>query len=110
MSLKAMELQEQWNSYNRDLRSVKIALNNTERESRLNAVTSNQIFPLDATIPLYRSVGKAFVLTSREKVESLLIKEKDDLEKAHKDLSDREEYLSRRMNSNMSNLKDLTGQ
>jgi len=105
-----MELQEQWNSYNRDLRSVKIALNNTERESRLNAVTSSQIVPLPPTVPLYRSVGKAFVRTARDKVESLLIKEKEDLEKAYKDLSDREEYLTRRMNSNMSNLKDLTGQ
>jgi len=105
-----MELQEQYNSYNRDLRSVKIALNNTERESRLNNVTSNQIIPLDVKIPLYRSVGKAFILTSREKVETILMKEKEDLDKAYKDLTDREEYLVRRMNSNMSNLKDLTGQ
>jgi hypothetical protein len=41
--LQAMELQEQLNAFNRDLRSVRNALGSAQREARMNAVTTNQI-------------------------------------------------------------------
>lgn len=40
---QAMELQEQLNSFNRDLRSVRNALASAQREARMNSVTTNQI-------------------------------------------------------------------
>lgn len=105
-----MELQEQLSSYNRDLRGVRASLSNTQRESRLNDVTTKQINNLDNNVPLYRSVGKAFIHTSRTQVESILLKENSDLLKAQNDLQDREEYITRRIISHTNNLKDLVGQ
>ena len=107
---QAMELQEQLNTYNRDLRSVRASLNNAQREARMNAVTTGQIQGLDAAVPLYRSVGKAFVFTPRSEVEARLETEILELTKAQRDLTDREEYLTRRMQSHATNLRELTGQ
>lgn len=59
---------------------------------------------------LYRSVGKAFIFTPKAEVESRLEKEISELTKAQRDLADREEYLSRRVASHVSNLRELTGQ
>ena len=108
--LQAMELQEQYGAYQRDLRSVRSALNNTQREVRMNAVTTEQIKPLEPSVELYRSVGKAFIFTPKAEVETRLEKEIGDLTKAQKDLTDREEYLTRRMTSHANNIRDLTGQ
>jgi prefoldin subunit 1 len=105
-----MELQEQLNAFNRELRSVRNALNSAQREARMNSVTSNQIQSVEPTVELYRSVGKAFILTPKSDVEARLEKETADLTKAQRDLTDREEYLTRRVASHTSNLRDLTGQ
>ena len=55
-------------------------------------------------------MGKAFVFTPKKDVETRLEQEITELTKAQRDLTDREEYLSRRVTSHMSNLKDLVGQ
>jgi chaperonin cofactor prefoldin len=65
---------------------------------------------LDPKVELYRSVGKAFIHTPKADVESRLEKETAELTKAQRDLTDREEYLSRRVASHASNLRELTGQ
>ncbi len=103
-----MELQEQTNSYNRDLRSVRNKLTSLQREARVNAVTTHQIETLDPAVPLYRSVGKAFVLTGRTDIEGRLEREIAELTKSERDLADRQEYLERRIASNNNNLRDLT--
>lgn len=103
-----MELQEQTNTYNRDLRLVRNRLVSIQREARLNAVTTNQIDALAPTIPLYRSVGKAFVYTGRKEIEGRLEKEIAELTKTERELGDRQEYLERRIASNNNNLRDLT--
>lgn len=103
-----MELQEQTNTYNRDLRTVRNKLLNLQRDARLNAVTTNQIEALAPTIPLYRSVGKAFVFTERKDIENRLEKEIGELTKSERDLQDRQEYLERRIASNTNNMRDLT--
>lgn len=94
--------------YSRDLRSVRSRLSSLQRDARVNAVTSHQIEALDAKVPLYRSVGKAFVLTGRAEVEKRLEGEIAELTKGERDLADRQEYLERRIASNTSNMKDLT--
>ena len=109
VSEQAMELQEQLNGFHRDLRSVRNALTSAQREARMNSVTTNQIQSLEPSVSLYRSVGKAFVLTERSDVESRLETEITELTKAQRDLTDREEYLTRRVTSHTSNLRELTG-
>jgi prefoldin subunit 1 len=103
-----MELQEQTNVYNKDLRSVRSRLTSLQREARMNAVTTHQIESLDPKIPLYRTVGKAFVLTGRNDIEGRLEREISELTKNERDLTDRQEYLERRIASNNNNLRDLT--
>lgn len=105
-----MELQEQIATYNKDLRSVKVRLASLQREGRVNAVTSNQIEALDAEIPLYRSVGKAFIFAPRKEIEERLEKEIGDITKTQRDLTDRQEYLERRIASATANLQDLVKQ
>ena len=102
-----MELQEQIATYSKDLRSVKLRIASLQREGRVNAVTSNQIEALEPTVPLYRSVGKAFVYTERKEIEARLEKEIGDITKAQRDLTDRQEYLERRIASATANLQDL---
>lgn len=107
---EVMELQEQLGSYQRDLRSVRAALAGAQRDARMNQVTTQQIQALDGSVPLYRSVGKAFVLTPREKIEQRLEEDLGELTKSQRDLTDRSEYLERRITSHISNLREITGQ
>jgi chaperonin cofactor prefoldin len=102
-----MELQEQINTYNRDLRSVKMKLALSQRESRASSMTANHIETLEADVPLYRSVGKTFVFCERAEIEKRLEEEIADLTKAQRDLTDRQEYLERRIASNSANLQDM---
>lgn len=101
------ELQEQTNTYTRDLRTVKLRIGALQREGRVNAVTSNHIQSLETDVPLYRSVGKAFVYSPRDEIEDRLEKEIAEITKSTRDLTDREEYLQRRIASNSTNMQDL---
>lgn len=102
-----MELQEQLQNYNRDLRAVKLRLASLQREQRVNSVTSQNIQGLEPDVPLFRSVGKAFFAASRQEVEGRLEQEIGELTKAQRDLTDRQEYLERRIASNTANIQEL---
>lgn len=73
----------------------------------MNSVTANHLTTLPSTVPLYRSVGKAFVFSKKDEIEKRLESEIGEITKASRDLSDREEYLERRIQSNTANLQDL---
>lgn len=103
------ELQQQNNTYLRDLRQVQGKLASCQRDIRAGNITKTQIDKLDAEIPLYRSVGKAFLLSSHDDVLNKLGKENELLEKTQKDLLDRKEYLERRINSNKTNINEIAG-
>ncbi len=70
-------------------------------------MTANHIESLERTVPLYRSVGKAFVFCERSEIEKRLEDEIADLTKLQRDLTDRQEYLERRITSTSANLQDL---
>lgn len=105
-----MELQEQISVYHKDLRTVKLKIVSLQRDSRMNSVTTNHIQSLDDTTPLYRSLGKAFILTEKKEIEVRLEKEIGEITKSLRDLGDRQEYLERRIASSTANLQDLYGQ
>lgn len=102
-----MDLQEQTNNYARDLKNVSLRLSAIQRESKLNQITQSHIEVLDAEIPLYRAVGKAFFFTPKADIKGRLDKELNSCKKNEKDLFDRKEYLERRLVSGTQNLKDL---
>ena len=102
-----MELQQQTMSYARDLRGVTHALSSVQRELRSVAVTAQQINSYAPNVPLYRAVGKGFLLSPRDNIEAHLSKEAGKLDKTQKDLEGRREYLERRIASNRSNMQDI---
>jgi prefoldin subunit 1 len=103
-----MELQEQMNTNMKDLRTVQGRLAGAQREARATQVTMHQVNELDQAVPLYRAVGKAFVLTPRAEMESRLEKDIETSTRNQRDYTDRIEYLERRVASNRQNMKDLT--
>lgn len=104
-----MELQEQIGSYTRDLRSVVGRMNAAQRESRSNQITRSHIDGYADDVPLYRTVGKAFVLTPKTAIASRLEEELATLTKNQRDLLDRKEYLERRITSSQQGIRDITG-
>lgn len=103
-----MELQEQTNTYNKDLRSVQLRIANLQREARACQVTGSQVSPLADTVPLYRAVGKAFIRASKSDVEAGLDNEIAKNTRNQRELTDRMEFLERRIASNYQHLRDLT--
>jgi chaperonin cofactor prefoldin len=102
-----LELQEQTNNYSRDLRQVQGKLVSCQRDVRSNQVTKQHVANYDSDVRLYRGVGKAYVLSSKENVEKKLADEYEMLEKTGRDLMDRKEFLERRIQSNRNNMTDI---
>lgn len=105
---EVMELQEQTQAYARDARAVKAKMGQLKRDAQVNQVTGNQLQILDKDTKMYRAIGKAFVFAEREDVEARLNKEVDVINKDFKDLTDRDEFLQRRILANQNNIKDIT--
>jgi prefoldin subunit 1 len=103
------ELYDQNNTYSRDLKGVTNRIYSVQRELRQNEITSSQVNILTDDVPMYRSVGKAFVLNDKPEIVSFLEKEKDSLSKTSADLVSRKEFLERRIQSNAQNIQDLAG-
>jgi tetratricopeptide (TPR) repeat protein len=102
------ELQEQTSSYTRDLRAVIARLNGLSREAAATDNTQNQLKEFPASTKLYRGIGKVYVLQNRNVIDECLETEINIIDKNYKDLQDRKEYLERRIQSNQTNLRDLT--
>ncbi len=100
-------MQEQTASYTRDLRQVQGKITSCQRDIRSNQVTRQHITNYDENTNLYRAVGKAFVYSSHNNVQNKLAEEYESLQKTLKDLTDRKEYLERRIVSNKTNMNDI---
>lgn len=104
-----MELQEQTSVYNKDLKGVQYKIGALQREIRIGQVTKQQIEALPDDCPLYRACGKAFLSAPDSKfIHDKLQAEQETHSKQIKDLMDRQEYLERRIKSNMLNFKEMT--
>ena len=79
-----------------------------QREANGVNNSSQQLDGFDKDVPMFLSVGKAYIRHPQEKIKSVLEGELDHLDKNFKDLKDRKEYLERRIASNKSGIKDLT--
>jgi tetratricopeptide (TPR) repeat protein len=102
------ELQEQTSSYSRDLRAVIQRLNGLSREAAATDNTQSQLKEFPTSTKLYRGIGKVYVLQDRATIDECLELEINTIDKNYKDLQDRKEYLERRIQSNQTNLRDLT--
>jgi prefoldin subunit 1 len=94
----------------KDLRQVNARLTVCQRELRANQVTTAQIQPLPAETTTYRALGKCFMHTPRKEVDRRLSSELESLTKTQSDLTDRKQYLERRIESNAQHMKDIVNQ
>ena len=106
---EVQELYEQNTTYSRDLKGVTNRIYSVQREIRQNEITTSQVNGLTDDVPMYRSVGKAFVFNDKPAIASYLEKEKEGLGKTNSDLISRKEFLERRIQSNAQNIQDLAG-
>eukprot|EP01031_Cornospumella_fuschlensis_P027387 gene27387-33078_t len=96
-----VELQEQNQVYNKDLRAVRAKLAGLQREQRVNNITAHQVTELPADTPMYRAVGKAFFKGQKDR------REHGELVRGIRECMDRQEFLERRIQSNMTNIAEL---
>jgi len=72
-------------------------------------VTSSQVSNLEESTNTYLSIGKAYFQADKSRINDHLEVQKTSFAKTNQDLSDRKEYLERRIQSNVANMKELTG-
>ncbi len=76
---------------------------------RILKVTAGHVASLEESTNMFLSVGKAYFQADKARIHDHLEVQKASLTKTNQDLSDRKEYLERRIQSNMANIKELTG-
>ena len=105
-----MDLQTQLSTTIRDYRYVNADFVRVEKNKRVNEITIAELdaLPQDSDTKMYMSVGKMFMASSRDNVYEQLETEIKDFEKKANDLTQKKEYLERRMKSQQQNIVELT--
>jgi len=108
-SKELMELQQQYVQTNRELNTVKANILKAQREYKSDEITKAELekLPEDDNAKMYRSVGKMFLLSNRNDVMDHLNKNMESEKKREGDLSQKLDYLERRMHSQRSNMQEL---
>ena len=112
LSKEIMDLQTQLRSTVRDYTNVNADFVKAQKNKRMNEITITEleILPKDSDTKMYMSVGKMFMASNRENVFEQLQTEIKDFDKKAGELTQKKEYLERRMKSQQQNILELTGQ
>jgi chaperonin cofactor prefoldin len=110
VSQEVQDLQEQLMATNREYQTVKANMTRSQREQAISKVTMSEMdkLPADSASKLYRPIGKMFQLSSRADVMTHLDETVEAQSKAESDLTQKLEYLERRMKSQQQNIQELT--
>ena len=103
------DLQVQAQQTRRDLSLVENQLLRLARDQRLAEVTLEEVAQLPVDTNCYRSIGKIFVKTSQDRVQEHLNEQTQSSQKRLADLTQKKDYLERRMKSQVQNMKDILG-
>ncbi|KAJ1878794.1 hypothetical protein H4R99_000091 [Coemansia sp. RSA 1722] len=91
----------------KQLSQIEVQISGNERESRLASLTKREIEALDASTPLYKSVGKMFVQESKD----ILISDLDSAIDGSKSMVDalkkKQKYVQRDLDEASGNLRDF---
>lgn len=101
------DLQLQYNQANREFNTVNANLVKTQREFHINELTKGELDELPAEANCYRSIGKIFMKSSKPGVMEHLEKRMDDQKKKEADMTQKLEYLERRIKSTQKNMEEL---
>jgi len=106
------ELQELHGQYIQTLRehkTVEANITMAQREYRAHEITNSEIakLPITEDTRMYRSIGKMFMLSSRDDVNEHLDNAMKSEKKRENDLTQKQEYLERRLKSQQQNIQEL---
>ncbi len=105
-----MDLQNQLKATVRDYSTVNADILKAQKSQRVNEITIRELdtLPKESDTKMYMGVGKMFMAASREIVHSRLEEEIKDYDKKATELTQKKEYLERRMKSQQQNIFELT--
>lgn len=111
-SKEFVELQQQYMQTNREFNIVKANIVKAQREKKSQEITKSELETLlndDYTqeTKMYRSVGKMFLRASRDQVFEHLTKTIEDEKKRESDLTQKLDYLERRLKSQRQNMEEV---
>lgn len=108
-SKELTELQQQYIQTNREYNMVKANILKAQREYKSDEITKAELekLPHDDNSKMYRGIGKMFLLSSRENVMDHLNKNVETEKKREGDLTQKLDYLDRRMKSQRNNMEEL---
>lgn len=101
------DLQLQYNQANREFNTVNANLVKTQREFHINELTKTELDELPEDANCYRSIGKMFMKSSKPGVIEHLEKRMEDQKKKEADMTQKMEYLERRIKSTQKNMEEL---
>ena len=109
MSNELAELQQQYIQTNREYNTVKANIVMAQREYKTDEITKAELekLPQGNDAKMYRGIGKMFLLSSRDQVMDHLDKNIEAEKKREGDLTQKLEYLERRIASQRSNMQEL---
>ena len=111
LSKEIMDLQGQLKNTVRDYSQVHGDIIKAQKGKRINEITLSELDDIpqeDSNAKMYLGVGKMFMASTRENVYSTLQEEIKDNEKKANELTQKKEYLERRMKSQQQNIIELT--
>ncbi len=110
LSKEIMDLQTQLKATVRDYTNVNADFVKAQKNKRMNEITITELdsLPKDSDTKMYMSVGKMFMASSRDNVYDQLKTEIKDFDKKANELTQKKEYLERRMKSQQQNIIELT--
>lgn len=105
-----MDLQNQLKATVRDYSTVNADILKAQKSQRVNEITIRELdtLPKESDTKMFMGVGKMFMSASRDTVYSRLEEEIKDYDKKATELSQKKEYLERRMKSQQQNIIELT--
>jgi chaperonin cofactor prefoldin len=106
-SRELQELQQQYGQTNREFGTVKANLNMTQREYKMANLTKTELVEVPEGTRCYRSIGKMFMMSTQESVLGHLEKQMNDNTKKEGEMTQKMEYLERRMKSQRQNIEEL---
>jgi prefoldin subunit 1 len=108
-SKELTELQQQYVQMNREYNLVKANILKTQREYKSDEITKAELekLPDDENAKMYRGIGKIYLLSTRDDVMEHLDRNIETEKKREGDLTQKLDYLERRMQSQKSNMEEL---
>lgn len=109
LSKELIDLQNQLRGSMRDFNVVNANIGKSQKELKMNEITVSELekLPKDSDSKMYRGIGKMFMLCSQDDVYEHLEYEMAEDKKKITDMTQKKEYLDRRMKSQQQNIREL---